>query len=332
MTNTPRAAFSPTTESMSISTSPNVTLVAFAKNEGRFLLEWIAYHRLVGVRDFLIYTNDCEDTSPMLLDRLQEMGVVTHVPNPIAPGERPQNKALGRALVHPLVQSANYVLQIDVDEFLCVKAGDGMVTDLIATAPNADVICIQMRFFGDCGLDRLTDGLIIEQLTTASEEDDHLNAIVKSLAKNTNKFSKVTANHMPGFSREAMPRPRVFNCGGQEIAPTSYGDDRFRRVPDAFRSMAYAQLNHYAVRTFADYCAKRHRGTPAGNDQKLTMSYWHARNRNERRDLAIARHVAATKDLMAEWLRDPVLGRCNRRCFEAYDDIVEKSLDIFSRA
>ena len=41
-----------------------ITEVAFAKNEGRFLLEWIAYHRLIGVSDFLVYTNDCEDESP----------------------------------------------------------------------------------------------------------------------------------------------------------------------------------------------------------------------------------------------------------------------------
>jgi hypothetical protein len=68
----------------------HITEVAFAKNEGRFLLEWIAYHRVIGVTDFLIYTNDCEDGSPDLLDRLQELGIVIHVQNQVAPGERPR--------------------------------------------------------------------------------------------------------------------------------------------------------------------------------------------------------------------------------------------------
>ncbi len=306
---------------------PRVTEVAFAKNEGRFLLEWIAYHRLIGVTDFLIYTNDCEDESPALLDRLQAMGVVTHVPNPIEPGEQPQNKALGLAAKHPLVKSADYVLQIDIDEFLCIKTGMGRIADLIATAPGADAICIQMRFFGDNGLAQLPDGLVVEALTGASREDFALNDIVKSLARNNGVFDKITANHTPAFEPDSGPR--FFNCGGAEIAPEAYNHERFRMIPQAYRSMKNAQLNHYAVKTFADYRAKKYRGTPANNDRKLTLRYWRERNRNDMQDGEILRHAAATKRLMADWLRDPRLVACNRRCFEAYEEILRKSEDIF---
>ena len=74
---------------------PRITAVAFAKNEGRFLLEWIAYHRLIGVSDFVFFTNDCEDGLPALLERLAEMGIVSRYDNPVAPGGSPQNQALG---------------------------------------------------------------------------------------------------------------------------------------------------------------------------------------------------------------------------------------------
>jgi len=306
------------------SPAPHVVEVAFTKNEGRFLLEWIAYHRLIGVGEFLIYTNDCEDESQALLDRLQEMGLATHVPNPIGPGEQPQNKALNRAATHPLVKAAEYVLQIDPDEFLCIKAGAGRIADLLATAPQADAICVQMRFFGDGGHASMPDGLVIEHLTHASPEDFEPNAIVKSIARNSQVFEKVTANHMPAFAPGA--KPKMFNAGGQQIAL----DARSNRIPDGARSMRYAQLNHYAVRTFADYCAKKHRGTPAGNDAKLTLAYWRQRNRNDVEDTTILKHAPATKALMAEWLNDPVLAKRNARCFEAYAAIVEKSRDIFA--
>src|ERR1700742_1485469 len=108
-----------------MSESPRVTEVAFTKNEGRFLLEWIAYHKAIGVGDFVIFTNDCEDESPGLLDRLQDLGLAAHIPNPIQPGEQAQNKALNAAKFHPLVTSADYVLQIDPDEFLCIRPGAG---------------------------------------------------------------------------------------------------------------------------------------------------------------------------------------------------------------
>jgi len=311
-----------------MSAPPRVTEIAFTKNEGRFLLEWIAYHRVIGVGDFLIYTNDCEDESPALLDRLQEMGIATHVPNPIAPGEQPQNKALNRAATHPLVTGAEWVLQIDPDEFLCIKTGEGHIGELISRAPEADIICVQMRFFGDSAKPSLGDGLVMESLTCASREDFEKNNIVKSLARNGGPFLKITANHMPVFE-EGRP-PRLFNSAGREIPPEAYGGKRSQYIPDAYRDMGCAQLNHYAVRTFADYRAKKYRGTAANNDAKLHMNYWRARNRNEVSDLSIERHVPATKALMAEWLKDPKLAQLNRRCFEAYAAILEKSKDIFA--
>jgi hypothetical protein len=305
-----------------------VTEVAFTKNEGRFLLEWIAYHRSIGVGDFLVYTNDCEDESPALLERLEEMGIAVHIPNPLGPGEQAQNKALDHAKEHPLVTGADYVLQIDPDEFLCIKTGRGRIEDLIATAPQADIIVTQMRFFGDSGLPRLEGGLVIENLTQASAEDFETNAIVKSLARSGGPFFKITANHMPGFGPDQ--HPRIFNTGGMEIPREAYGGERFRRIPDAWRSMKHAQLNHYAVRTFADYRAKKYRGTAANNDRKLTLAYWHGRNRNDVRDTSIAPHIAGTKALMAEWLKDGALAACNRRCFEAYEEILKKSEEFFA--
>ena len=308
---------------MSSPARPRVTEVAFTKNEGRFLLEWIAYHRLIGVTDFLIYTNDCEDGSPALLDRLQEMGIVTHLPNPMASGEHAQNAALNHAASHPLVTGAGSVLQIDPDEFLCIKCGAGHIADLIAAAPDADIIAIQMRFFGDSGLERLGDGLVTEQLVRASRKYFEKNDIVKSLARNAMRFQKITANHMPSF--EPRFAPRIFNGGGAEIPREAYGGERFRKMPHDWRSMACAQLNHYAVRTFADYRAKKYRGTAANNDKKLSLAYWNERNRNEVRDMSIAPHIPAVKNLMTELLEDPALARLNRRCFEAYEEILKKA-------
>jgi len=309
-----------------VTVSPRITEVAFTKNEGRFLLEWIAYHRLIGITDFLIYTNDCEDDSPALLDRLTEIGIAVHVPNPLAPGEQPQNKALNRAADHPLVKSADWVLQIDPDEFLVIKTGEGRIADLIATAPEADGICIQMRFFGDSGLAHLSEGLIIEQLDQASREDFEHNANVKSLARNVPAFSRITANHMPVFANDATPR--MFNGGGEEITGLA---ERATHIPDASRSMRNTQLNHYCVRTWADFRAKKHRGTAANNDKKLHRKFFDLRNRNEVEDKTIFRHIPTTKALMAEWLSDPVLAKLNRRCFEAYEEILKKSETVFDR-
>ncbi len=190
-----------------------VTEVAFTKNEGRFLLEWIAYHRAIGVGDFLVYTNDCEDESPALLERLAEMGIAVHVPNPLLPGEQAQNKALNHAKDHPLVtrrrlRAADRPGRVPLHQG-GRRAHRGPDRH---RPPGADIIAVQMRFFGDSGLPRLGDGLVIAELTQASAEDFESNAIVKSLARVGGPFFKITANHMPGFEPRDGQHPRVFNA------------------------------------------------------------------------------------------------------------------------
>ena len=135
----------------------------------------------------------------------------------------------------------------------------------------------------------------------------------------------MTANHLPGFDPAKGWLPRIFNGGGQEVPPDSFNGERFRQMPDAWRSMSHAQLNHYCIRTLADFRAKKHRGTAANNDKKLHRKFFDQRNRNDMQDLTIQRHLPGVKSLMAKWLSDPVLAARNRRCHEAYAEIVKAS-------
>lgn len=57
-------------------------IVTCMRDEGPFILEWLAHHKSIGFTDFLIYSNDCEDGTDQILDRLHEMREITHIPNP----------------------------------------------------------------------------------------------------------------------------------------------------------------------------------------------------------------------------------------------------------
>lgn len=47
---------------------PSICLVSPARNEGPYLLEWIAWHRMIGFDDIIVLTHDCTDGSDVLLD------------------------------------------------------------------------------------------------------------------------------------------------------------------------------------------------------------------------------------------------------------------------
>ena len=69
---------------------PRVLLAATMRNEGPYILEWVAHHLATGFTDIVICTNDCVDGSPALLDRLHELGVITHLVHKVGPRDQAQ--------------------------------------------------------------------------------------------------------------------------------------------------------------------------------------------------------------------------------------------------
>jgi hypothetical protein len=51
------------------------------RNECLFALEWVAYHRAIGFDDMFVCTNDCDDGTDEMMDRLQALGLVHHIGN-----------------------------------------------------------------------------------------------------------------------------------------------------------------------------------------------------------------------------------------------------------
>lgn len=45
------------------------------KDEGPFIIDWLAWHKSIGIQDFVIFTNDCTDGTDILLDQLEDPGL-----------------------------------------------------------------------------------------------------------------------------------------------------------------------------------------------------------------------------------------------------------------
>ncbi|MDO8883300.1 glycosyltransferase family 2 protein, partial [Pseudotabrizicola sp.] len=116
-TSTPRAA------PQAAAKAGRTAIVTTMKNEGPFILEWIAYHRAIGVDDFLVYTNDCTDGTDTMLELLQAKGLCQHRVNPWVPGGelKPQHAALQAAESEPVMQNCGWGICMDVDEFINIK-------------------------------------------------------------------------------------------------------------------------------------------------------------------------------------------------------------------
>ncbi len=93
-------------------------VVGSARNEGAYLLEWIAYHRSVGFDHIFLYTNDNTDGSDELLGLLARAGVISWIDNSVAADVLPQFRAYSHALsVKPETLDYRWTLIADLDEF-----------------------------------------------------------------------------------------------------------------------------------------------------------------------------------------------------------------------
>ena len=88
------------------------------KNEGAFLLEWIADHKTIGFTDIVILSNDCEDGSDEMLDHLPKSGEIIHLRNDGQYDDRGiQFAALKRADRQKAMKEADWIMHLDIDEF-----------------------------------------------------------------------------------------------------------------------------------------------------------------------------------------------------------------------
>ena len=100
-----------------------VALMSCMRNEGIHILEWLAYHRIIGFGPILICSNDCDDGSDRLLDTLAAHGQSTTLPNPVPPGRPRRTSGIARVLAHLADSPADWLAHLDSDEFLNIAPG-----------------------------------------------------------------------------------------------------------------------------------------------------------------------------------------------------------------
>lgn len=299
-------------------TAPRHAIAACMRNEGQFLLEWVAYHRAIGFDRVFVATNDCTDGTDAMLDRLAQIDDVVHVANPLEPGTGPQVSGMRRMLAHPAMADIEWLLHCDADEFLDVSIGTGRVQDLTAalSPPDdpADVIALCWKPMGSCGLKDWPGGSVIETFIRTSRRPRRLSERHKSLFRPA--LFDAAIDHMPKAPRRDSLTLK--DSAGNRLDPHSLfhpTQSRFRKNQSTDLTWENAALRHYAVKSEDVFLMKNIRGDGMGlssNNYTLGSRYWKYGDRNKREDRAMLRHLPATRAVWDRYLADPVLGPLDR--------------------
>lgn len=290
--------------------APRILAVLCVRNEGAFLLEWLAHHRAAGVTDVLAFSNDCDDGTDAMLDRLQAMGWLTHVRNDGPHPEGPQWAALKAADRHPLTAAADWIIVIDIDEFVAVRTGDHTLRALLAALPEATAIPLTWRFFGNAGVVGFADRPVTETFTRAAPAV--LNwpwraMMFKTLFKNDGTFGKLGVHRPRQPDRTRLSGARWFDGSGRPLDPRFVAGRMFSDLGQDHYGLV--QLNHYALGAMESFIVKCDRGRANRTASPFGMDYWVERNFAAVEDRAVL--SLPSRALRDELHADPILARAH---------------------
>jgi len=169
-----------------------IHLCAIAKNEERYLKDWVDYHRNIGFDCIHLFDNGGNGD-------LSYISKYVNIYNAI--GKQTIQLPAYQQIIDWLPKD-DYCLFIDVDEFVEYNT---LISALIRNCDDFDVMKLSWQVYGDNGLDNYEDKPVWERFKNPSPKDcvynDTLpngyteNNHTKSLFHKTNKFAKCVSPH-----------------------------------------------------------------------------------------------------------------------------------------
>jgi hypothetical protein len=262
-----------------------VGLVSIQKNRAPWLHEWVAFHHLVGFRNFYVYAHNCTDHSGHVLGQLQQAYDLKALMV-----NTDENQVQLKVYQHAYEQfghECDWLAFIDGDEFLFPTA----CTDIRQALAEYDyqrtsAIGAYWACFGSSGHVDEPEGLVVQNYRRRPGLGFEINKHIKSIVRGR-QASRVGPNsHMfntPWGTQDELGRPVTFGLTPHEPSYT-----RFR-------------INHYVTQSFQFFKQfKQASGAAdAGAAYIRPDSWWTKHDHNDEFDASLEHLYAPLETEMA---------------------------------
>jgi hypothetical protein len=237
----------------------DLSIAAIIKNEPN-IIEWIEYHLMVGVQHFYIYDNESTDGLERKLQKYIQDGIVTYI---YWPGKYQQFTVYDHAISH-YQYDTKWLAIIDGDEYIVpVKEGTlipQILDEIVAqylVMNHFDYliggIAAQWRVYGTCGHKTNCSGLLFENYRYRADNDYYFNLYIKTICN-----PRVAVKASDPHSILYIPGYFTVSENGSMIPACVFYDG----------SCSKLRINHYRIRSDAEWYEKNRRGWP---DRDLQM-------------------------------------------------------------
>lgn len=255
-----------------------ITICAIAKNEGRYVEEWIAYHLALGVDRIIVYSNDTQDNQNQKLEAISRFDSRVSLKEwPSKSGISPQISAYNDVLSRI---STPWIAFIDIDEFIVPHKADTIQEWLATIPPDVSAVHINWRGFGSSGVESPDYELVTRTFTRAAPVGWGNHHHFKTIARSALATEAFVHNIITSTGRSTLSDFREFELVNNGLSDRIVHDD--------------IQLNHYQCKTYQEFSARMKRGDAnmaegPGKLRDASLERFKQLDLNEEENLAIRR-------------------------------------------
>ncbi len=253
----------------------SATLVAIAKNEGKYISEWVAHNLAIGFDKIVIYVNDSTDDMLEIIQKIEsEYENVSHVVWPSVADVSPQISAYSSAVTRV---TTGWVCFLDIDEFL-VPFGYGNLKNFLKNIPSdVSSVHINWRNFGSGGRSDSNYEAVTEAFTRCAPQHWGNHHHYKSIARTD-------------LIEDVHIHDTAMKSGRRTLSDFKEFQMQYRGIADR---VVYngVQINHYQSKTFLEFCARMRRGDAnfaMSEPREHSKERFDILDRNEEEDLNIS--------------------------------------------
>lgn len=216
-----------------------LSICAVFQQEGRFLKEWIEFHKLVGIEHFYLFNNDSTDNYLEVLQPYIEAGEVDLIDWPSPPNEDKTHCQFQydvyRYCAHQLAYGqTRWLAIIDIDEFL-LPLQHASVIDFLREHEDYGTVLLHWRYFGTSYIERIPDDkLMIECLVRCY--------LPVHIATEDTRKSIIKPHRTPIVNIHVSKSPYGTYLANPGHDPSWY---QGRKIPSVIPEM---RINHYVSR------------------------------------------------------------------------------------
>lgn len=249
-----------------------LSVCAIMKDEAPYLIEWLEFHKIVGVERFYLYNNNSTDNTLDIVQPYVQSGEVVLHDWPFSPKQ--QASAYEHCL-EEYQQESEWITFLDLDEFLFPTEKDNLI-EVLEEFDSVPAVGVNTLIFGSCGHETRPEGLQIENFTQRSQDDFEPNRYIKSIVRP----QQILRPNCPHF----------FVPVNNELFTVTENNEPLTSSISERLSVQKLRVNHYYTRSKQEMKQKVMRGD-AFFPWRKALSVLEARDRNEVEDLTIQRFV-----------------------------------------